>query len=80
MIGTELSICKSGWLHRFILLRQSPEFAEEGCVICKKKAFYKVVRGRIDNLAYLKTHIRQALPPFHSLYYREYPKPKNYED
>lgn len=73
MIGTELSNCKSGWLHRFIILRESPFGVEEGCQICQKLVYYKVINGQINNLAYLKEHIRQGLPKKHVLFKREYP-------
>lgn len=73
MISTELSNCKSGWLHRFVILREFADGVEEGCIICKKKVYFKIFEGRIDNLNYAKYHIRQGLPRFHNLFYREYP-------
>ena len=76
MIGIEDSICKIGWLHRYELSRQSPEIVEEVCKICGKRVYYRIVDGRIDNLKYLRDHIRQALPRHHRLYYHEYPNKK----
>lgn len=73
MIGTEKSHCKEGWLHRFTILRQSPNGVEEGCIICKEKRVFKIIEGRINNLEYLEYHIRQALPKWHPLFKREYP-------
>ncbi len=72
MIGMELSRCKEGWLHEFIILRDSPFGVEEGCRKCKKKVVYRIDNGRIDNLTYIKQHIRQALPKKHPLFKREY--------
>ena len=76
MIGIHDSICKGGWLHRYVLLRQNPEWVEEGCLICRKKVYYRIVDGKIDNLKYLKDHIRQALPKSHRLFKHEYPNKK----
>ena len=76
MIGTELSNCKEGWLHDFILLRQLPNGVEEGCRKCRTKRYYKIEKGKINNLLYIKEHCRQALPKFHNLFYREYPNKK----
>ena len=74
MIGIEKSICKGGWLHRFVILSQSPYWVEEGCLICRKKVYFKIIEGRIDNLNYAKCHIRQGLPKNHRLFYHEFPK------
>lgn len=74
MIGTELSNCKEGWLHDFILLRQLPNGVEEGCRKCRQKRYYKIEKGKINNLLYIKEHIRQALPKSHRLFKREYEK------
>lgn len=77
MISIERSSCLEGWLHRFILLRQLSEGAEEGCIICKAKRFYRIYNGRINDLLYLQEHARQALPRKHILLLREYPHAKN---
>lgn len=69
----EESKCVNGWLHNFKI---SEDHAEEGvfetCRLCGKRQFFRVVDRKADNATYLKYHIRQALPPNHLLFYREY--------
>ena len=66
------SVCKGPWLHRFVLRRQREDWSEEVCAICHLRKFFKVRNGRVDNYKYLKTHLRQALQPWHNRFVKEY--------
>ena len=75
-LSWEKSRCKGSWLHRYELVEEHPNYAKEVCGICGKSVFFKICNGRIDNLAYIKYHLRQVLIPQHKLYYHEYPNAK----
>lgn len=68
----EESKCLNGWLHRFNLSEQGEFGVFEVCDRCRQRVFFRVSNGRINNENYLKYHARQALPPNHPLFYREY--------
>lgn len=68
------SRCKGAWLHRYEFLYQYPETVVEVCTICGTKIYFKIVDGRIDNLEYIRHHMRQVLLPQHSLFQHEYKK------
>lgn len=70
------SRCKGSWLHRFELVEEHPNWAKETCGICGKSVYFKICNGRINNLDYIKYHMRQVLTPQHNLYYHEYPNAK----
>lgn len=49
--------------------------AEEICNRCGDRKFFKAdLKGRVDNIRYLRFHIRQALPLWHPLFKHEYEK------
>ena len=72
MIFTK-SNCRSGYLHRFGIVGEYPEGVQERCVICHKKIFHRVINGAVNNKQYLAYHARQALPPQHRRFSKEYP-------
>lgn len=70
---------KRGWLHRYRILQEHKKseyvVVEEMCEICKHRIFIKAdLQGRIDNVDYLRSHIRQALPKYIKLYQHEFGK------
>lgn len=68
------SKCLNSWLHRFEIKAEYPQGVMEVCEICKKKKFFRLIEGKVDNANYMSWHIRLALPTFHPLYEREFPK------
>lgn len=68
------SECECGWLHRYQIHREWSDGVEEVCEICKDQQFYKIVDGRIDNIAYLEHHERDILTPDMPIYFHEYPQ------
>lgn len=66
------SYCRGGFLHRYEIVQEFPEGILEMCEICKDRKFFKLVNGQTDNLKYISYHIRQALPPTHKQFIKEY--------
>jgi hypothetical protein len=67
------SECKDGWYHRFEITGQDRDYVQETCELCGKQVYFKIINGTTENNIYLAHHIRNALFPLHSLFYREYP-------
>lgn len=67
------SRCVGSWLHRFSIKNEWIDCVQEVCEICGTSAFFKIVDGKIDNLDYIKHHMRQILVPQHPLFSHEYP-------
>jgi len=67
------SECKDGWYHRFEITGQDSDYVQETCELCGKQVYFKVINGKANNDIYLAYHIRQALFPLHSLFFREFP-------
>jgi hypothetical protein len=52
--------CRFGQPHDFIILRDMPTAKYERCIICgARKRWNKGYKGRIENVEYLKAHVRQ---------------------
>lgn len=66
------SQCKNQWYHRFQIISETPLGVLEMCQICKKKKFFKIIQGRLNNMEYLAYHNREALTPNHNKFKREY--------
>ncbi len=66
------SRCRNSWLHRFNIVNQYEEGVMEICEICRTKRFFRVVQGKVNNMEYMRYHMRQALRPEHPLFYHEY--------
>lgn len=66
------SRCQNGYLHRYEIFEEFPNAVVEICYICRNKKIFKIVNNRIDNLEYLKHHIRETLTPYHPLFWHEY--------
>jgi len=51
--------CKFGTYHDVTVLRDTPRYKVEKCVRCNKRFKWgKWNRGRVDNVNYLKVHVR----------------------
>lgn len=68
------SQCLGTWLHRFQIMGMWDNGAEEVCLICKKRVFFPVREGAVDNLNYIKYHKRDVLFPAHPQFKHEYGK------
>lgn len=68
------SMCRNKWLHRFEIKEQHENGVKEVCEICGKSVFFKLLDGKLNNYEYMSYHLRQALPPYHPNYAREYSK------
>jgi len=66
------SKCLNSYLHRFEIIGEYESGVLEVCQICKKAVFFKLIDGKVNNLAYMDWHIRNALPQNHPLYYHEF--------
>src|SRR3990167_9309752 len=65
MIISETSKCRKNFLCDYELSRDLPDALIEICVNCGKKVIYnKGKDSRIDNVKYLRDHIRQTVQPF----------------
>jgi len=69
------SNCGDGWLHKFVIVRQNPEYTMELCERCRKVEYFP---NNIDSYSYLLYHIREAIQPGHPNFFREYPKAGKY--
>ena len=67
------SRCKGSWLHDFKISGSYDSAIRETCSKCGKSIFVKVCDGRIDNLKYIKFHMKQVLLPQHPLFIHEFP-------
>lgn len=66
------SVCKGGWLHRYIIKRSYKNAVEEICAICKDR---KIFSQDTPNRIYLSYHLRESLQPSRGLIFqREYPQ------
>lgn len=67
-----LAMCRAkGWLHEYRIARTYPKGVLEVCMKCRKATFF---RYDIPNHLYLFSHLRSALQPYQSRYYKEYGK------
>lgn len=66
------SDCSDGYFHRYNITAQDSDYVEETCELCGKQAYFQIIDGKSNNDIYLAHHIRQCLPPFHSLFFREF--------
>ncbi len=74
-----LSKCFGTWLHNYKIIKchyKADYFmVEELCFRCHDRKFFKMKKGgQVDNLNYIKYHVRQALPKHHPLFNHEYRK------
>lgn len=76
VISWSKSECKDGYLHQYQIITQDSNAVVEMCKLCKDMQVFKIVNGKVDNINYLKYHLRNALPPFHRLFKREFPNAK----
>lgn len=71
--------CKFGTYHEMAIVHETPKFKVERCTICNKRfKWNKWNRGRVDNVEYLKAHVRAFAQPrgatnrvFQKLYHPE---------
>ena len=57
--GYDLGCRNKGIPHNMKILHENPQVKWEACTICNKKfRWNKGYRGRVDNVAYLKAHVR----------------------
>ncbi len=57
--------CRFGQAHEFKILRETPKVKWEVCMRCNtKKRYNKGYKGRTDNSAYLKDHVRNFAQRF----------------
>jgi len=68
------SRCKSAWLHDYKISGTYPSAIRETCNKCGKSIYIKIANERIDNLKYIKYHMKQVLMKEHPLYIHEYGK------
>ena len=68
------SQCRNSYLHRFEIKAEYPEGVKEVCIICGMSKFFRVIDGKLNNLAYMDWHVRNALPNIHPLFTREFPE------
>ena len=71
-----LSRCKGSWLHRYVIVDQHETCVTEACSLCGKRVYFKIYNGVINNLEYIKHHMRQVLVPQHNLFIHEFPESK----
>lgn len=64
------SVCRRGWLHKFIQIKQTGTGFLERCERCGKQIHFPV---NIPNHIYLSYHIRSVLQSHDPLFQREYP-------
>lgn len=74
IIDWSKSECHDGWLHNYQIAKEFSYGVLERCRLCGDEQLFRIVENRVDNLTYLQHHLRNALPPFHSLFKREYKK------
>jgi len=56
--------CKFGTYHDLTVVRDTPKYKVEKCVHCNKRwKWNKWLRGRVDNIEYLKAHVRSFCQP-----------------
>jgi len=67
-----VSICRSGYFHRWDIVGASSIGVLERCQICHKKKSYRIVDGTINNKEYLSYHMRSALQKDHRKFEHEY--------
>lgn len=77
VISWSKSECRDGWLHRYKMFAQDSNAVMEICELCRDVQVFRIVNGKTDNQTYLKYHLRSALPPWHTLYQREYKHKKS---
>lgn len=59
--------CRWGVPHDYIVLSENKRHKTERCKICRKRVRWnKTNTGRIDNIEYLKEHVRQLAQKFGS--------------
>lgn len=71
--------CKNGLPHEFKIVRETKSEKWEVCIHCSvKKHYLKGYRGRVDNVQYLKDHVRNFAQRggatkrvYHKVYYPE---------
>lgn len=63
------SKCRFGFLHRFILSKTYRDGVLEGCIICRKRVFFK---NNGSNINYLRYHMRSGLQPSNKRFIKEY--------
>lgn len=72
--------CRHGLPHDFITLHENPQRKVEKCQLCGlRKKWNKGYKGRIDNIEYLKLHIRNFCQKFGATkrcYYKIYDNKK----
>lgn len=64
--------CLNGWLHDYIIVDQNHDGVHEVCRRCNNQKFFRTAYEKVDNDEYLAYHVKQALPPEHPSFYREF--------
>ena len=65
--GTRIKGCRFGQPHNLVKLGENPQQLWERCNICGKTFHWnKGYKGRMDNIEYLKAHVRQLAQDFGS--------------
>lgn len=75
-LSWQKSRCKGSWLHDYVIKNQYENAVQEVCLKCGKSIYFKECAGRINNLEYIKHHMKQILLPQHSLFIHEFPNSK----
>lgn len=74
--GDEWEDSKCGedtWLHRYNIIAQWPECVMEVCELCGDEQYFVILPdGSSDNMRYISTHLREALPMNHPYSAHEY--------
>lgn len=56
--------CRFGTAHQFELIKDTPGAKMENCIICGlRKRWVKGNKGRINNVEYLRMHVREFAQP-----------------
>jgi len=56
--------CRFGQPHDFVLIRDNKSFKVERCKICNiRRKYNKGYKARVDNVQYLKDHVRNYAQP-----------------
>lgn len=64
------SVCKRGWLHKWVTTSQDSKGIVERCERCGKKMMFS---SKMPNHIFLSYHIRSVLRADDALFSREYP-------
>ena len=76
MIGPRESWCLKGWgYHKYVIVKDHPDYVSEVCVKCSDRVGYNKVAGSYDDKKWARAHFREFLQPIGKMieeYVREY--------